>query len=94
MSLPLALGLDGAADLQDFDIGVVREFIEFFPENGLSKVLKGYLNSGISQFPLKAPQIAQDGQENGSAEEDVPFSPEDCLFLMAVGVYIPSNYSH
>lgn len=86
MSLPLALGLDGAADLQDFDIGVVREFIEFFPENGLSKILKGYLSSGISQFPLKAPQVVQEGQENGSAEEDVPLSPEDCLLLMADGV--------
>ena len=89
MSLPLALGLDGAADLQDFDISVVREFIEFFPENGLSKVLKGYLSSGISQFPLKAQQVVQEEQENGSAEEeDVPLSSEDCLLLMAVGVYI------
>ncbi|OCL11623.1 protein prenylyltransferase [Glonium stellatum] len=90
MSLQPAFGLDGAADLQDFDIGVIREFIEFFPENGLSKVLKGYLSSGISQFPLKAPQPVQEGQEgqeNGSAEEgDAPLSPEDCLLLMADGV--------
>ena len=89
MSLSLALGLDGAADLQDFDISVVREFIEFFPVNGLSKVLKGYLSSGISQFPLKAQQVVQEGQENGSVEEeDVPLGSEDCLLLMAVGVYI------
>ncbi|OCK84397.1 TPR-like protein [Lepidopterella palustris CBS 459.81] len=86
MSNQVFFGLDGAQDLQDFDIGVVREFIDFFPENGLSKVLKGYLGSGFSQFPLKAPQIDQDGVSLASDDEDVPLTPEDCLILMSDGV--------
>ncbi|KAF2500718.1 TPR-like protein [Lophium mytilinum] len=83
----IGLGLDGAQDLQDFDIGVVREFITFFPDNGLSKVLKGYLSSGASQFPLKAASATEEGGVSlEEDEEDVPLTSEDCLVLMTDGV--------
>ncbi|KAJ5918059.1 hypothetical protein N7454_010434 [Penicillium verhagenii] len=38
-------------DYSEWDVGVVREFIEFFPETGLAKVLKGFLASDLSPFP-------------------------------------------
>jgi superkiller protein 3 len=90
MTEPAGLGgLDGAQDLQDFDIGVVREFITFFPDNGLSRVLKGYLSSGVSQFPLKAVNpVAEGGVSLDEEEEDVPLTSEDCLVLMTVSLCI------
>ena len=36
------------------DPGVLREFVQLFPEDGLSKVLHGYLGSEISPFPKMA----------------------------------------
>ena len=36
------------------DVGILREFVELFPEDGLSKVLHGYLGSEISPFPNMA----------------------------------------
>ena len=36
------------------DVGILREFVELFPEDGLSKVLHGYLGSEISPFPKMA----------------------------------------
>ena len=49
------------------DPGILREFAQLFPEDGLSKVLYGYLGSDISPFPKTA------ATEN-SAEE-----PQDAL---------------
>ncbi|KAL8797526.1 MAG: hypothetical protein Q9195_000342 [Heterodermia aff. obscurata] len=36
------------------DQGILREFVHLFPEDGLSKVLHGYLESEISPFPKMA----------------------------------------
>ncbi|KAJ5797720.1 uncharacterized protein N7503_007016 [Penicillium pulvis] len=72
----------------EWDVGVVREFIEFFPETGLAKVLKGFLASELSPFPQE--KTAEQDQE-ASASKD-PESPEesdmpaDRLILMVEGL--------
>ncbi|KAN0071068.1 hypothetical protein V8E54_010499 [Elaphomyces granulatus] len=35
---------------EQWDLGLLKEFIEFFPEHGLSKVLQNFLTSDISPF--------------------------------------------
>jgi len=35
----------------DHDVNVLREYIQFFPENGLTISLKAFLDSEISPFP-------------------------------------------
>ncbi|KAF7714850.1 Uncharacterized protein PECH_000021 [Penicillium ucsense] len=35
----------------EWDLGVLLEYIEFFPDTGLAKVLKGFLASELSPFP-------------------------------------------
>jgi len=36
----------------DHDVNVLREYIQFFPENGLAISLKAFLDSEISPFPV------------------------------------------
>lgn len=81
---------DSAHDLLNLPISNLREFTELFPHNGLSKVITGYLSSGISRHPLRdRPKDAPDLSEGGVAlNEDAPLSQEDCLVLMTVSVYV------
>ncbi|EKG16415.1 Tetratricopeptide TPR-1 [Macrophomina phaseolina MS6] len=72
--------------LQEYDANVVREFVEFFPETGLARVLKGYLTSEIAPFPLKLPQEPREENEEKEEEEEAPLSPEDRLLLMTDGL--------
>ena len=81
----------------DLDVGVLREYISFFPEKGLSAVLKGYLSSDISPFPPSAPQSQQtmpgapdDSEDEGGGVSLTGLSPlmsaEDRLVLMSDGL--------
>lgn len=58
-------------DVQDYskyDVGHLREYIEFFPESGLSQVLKGFLSSDLSPFPNDLSDEG-DNQEDKDAKE-------------------------
>ena len=70
-------------EVNDLDAGLLREYLSLFPEEWLSKVLRGYLESDISPFPkAKAPAEgeAEDDDESG------PASAEDRLILMSEGM--------
>ncbi|KAF1946390.1 TPR-like protein [Clathrospora elynae] len=86
----MASHADSAHDLLDLDISTLRQFVDLFPNEGLSKVITGYLCSGISKFPLTEEGDTRDGpdlSEGGVAlTQDVPVSQEDCLVLMAEGI--------
>ncbi|KAJ4365524.1 Superkiller protein 3 [Neocucurbitaria cava] len=79
-----------AHDLLDLDISTLRQFVDLFPTEGISKVITGYLSSGISKYPLTEDGDTRDGpdlSEGGVAlTQDVPVSQEDCLVLMTEGV--------
>ena len=70
-------------ELDEWDAGILREYVQFFPENGLSKVLKAYMESEISLFTR---------QQNGerTEEDDVDVEPlltaEDRLLMMIDGI--------
>lgn len=80
-------------DVEDFsqwDINFLKDFIEFFPEDGLTKVLKGFLASDISPFPKEEKEIKEKAQEkseepetNGESEE---LAIQDSLILMVEGL--------
>jgi superkiller protein 3 len=69
--------------LQHWDVNIFRDFIDFFPENGLSKVLQGFLDSDISPF-------AQDTEtpcsESSDAEVSTKLTEADRLILMVEGL--------
>lgn len=84
----MASDANSAHDLIDLDISTLRQFIELFPHEGLSKVITGYLASGISKYPLtdegqtrEEPDLSEGGV---ALTQDVPVSQEDCLVLMTV----------
>jgi len=69
------------------DVWLLREFIDLFPQEGLSKVLRGYLESEISPFPKPTATVLKEMELEGSEEQDVPIalSTEDRLMLMTEG---------
>ena len=66
-------------DLTDLDAGILRDYIELFPESGLGKILKGWLSSELSPFPYKL-----ESEDDKQPQEQI--SPEDRLLLMTEGV--------
>ncbi|KAL8663254.1 MAG: hypothetical protein Q9202_004003 [Teloschistes flavicans] len=69
--------------LGELDVGVLREYVDLFPEEGLGKVLRGYLESEISVFPARA--VDQDGTQN-EEKGVLIMTTEDRLVLMTDGL--------
>ena len=72
-----------AEKVEEWDSGLLREYTELFPDDGLSKVLRAYLESEISPFP-KPDKIAntEENQEEGLSI----MNAEDRLLLITEGV--------
>lgn len=71
------------ADIEEMDAGLLREFIALFPDGGLSKLLRGFLDSDISPFPKLTESIQE---QNGESEDNSPLSGDDRLILMTEGM--------
>jgi len=76
----IALEWVDAEDLQEWDVHILREYIDYFPDDGLSKVLRGFLDSDASPFPPLA------GEPDGGEEPDQRLSEADRLILMNEGL--------
>jgi superkiller protein 3 len=105
---PFKLAWDIALEWQDhplleqWDAGTLREYIFFFPDSPLSKVLEGYMTSEISPFPpppapaapaapADTPQVKADADESeddddGGVGLNEPLTAEDRLLLMTDGI--------
>ncbi|KAL8873146.1 MAG: hypothetical protein Q9174_001334 [Haloplaca sp. 1 TL-2023] len=69
--------------IEELDVGILREYCEYFPEDGLSKVLRAYLGSEISAFPKL---VAQETEKEDEEPKFVSISAEDRLLLMTDGI--------
>lgn len=82
--------VQSAHDLLDLEISTLRQYVELFPAEGLSKIITGWLSSGISKYPLTDEGICKEGpdlSEGGvSLAQELPVSQEDCLELMNEGI--------
>ncbi|KAI1608922.1 hypothetical protein EDD36DRAFT_79553 [Exophiala viscosa] len=76
----VALEWVDAEDLQDWDVNIFREYIGYFPDDGLSKILCGFLDSDSSPFP---PLEVEDDDEDSKPEK---LSDADQLILMNEGL--------
>ncbi|KIW69302.1 hypothetical protein PV04_05184 [Phialophora macrospora] len=76
----IALEWVDAEDLQEWDANIFREYIGYFPDDGLSKVLRGFLDSDASPFPH--PDVGE--KEGGETPERL--SEADQLILMTEGL--------
>ena len=80
----IALEWKDSEHLADWDANVLREFIDFFPDSGVGKVLKGFVESEISPFPAPSPQGTEDKEHDDERIELL--TPEDRLLLMTEGL--------
>ena len=69
-------------DIKDLDKNLLEEHITMFPDEGRSKVLKGYLESDLSAFPK--PRRRSMDEEN--EDDSIVMSAEDRLILMSDGL--------
>lgn len=74
-----------------WDVGILREYIEFFPDTGLAKVLKGFLTSDLSPFPKEETSAdvadnASISKETENAEGPGDAAAADRLILMVEGL--------
>lgn len=79
----IALEWSDVEEIKQLDAGILREFIALFPDEGLSKVLRGYLESDISPFPKEIPT----DHDGAVIEDDAgPLTSEGRLMLMTEGM--------
>ncbi|QKX57384.1 uncharacterized protein TRUGW13939_04496 [Talaromyces rugulosus] len=78
----IVLEWNDVEDPAEWDVGVLREFTEFFPEDGVSKVLQGFLSSDLSPLPSDT-EVQQSAQAD---TDDVQMAVEDRLILMSDGL--------
>ena len=71
------------AENEEMDPELFRDFITLFPDLGLSKLLRGFLDSDISPFP-KTTDSAQ--EQNEESYNNSVLSGEDRLILMTEGL--------
>ncbi|ETI25092.1 hypothetical protein G647_04463 [Cladophialophora carrionii CBS 160.54] len=76
----IALEWVDAEDIQEWDVNIFREYIGYFPDDGLSKVLRGFLDSNASPFPH--PEF----EEKEGEERPQRLSEADQLILMTEGL--------
>ena len=67
-------------NLREFDVGILREYVELFPDGGLARIIKCWLSSELSPFP--APK--SEGEDDLKALEYL--SLEDRLVVFAEGL--------
>jgi superkiller protein 3 len=84
-----------AEDFIQWDHTVLQGFVEFFPNDGLSKVLQGFLASELSPFPKDLERQASttpEGKQDESNGDGVEMAVEDRLILMSDGLELdPSS---
>ncbi|KAL8851106.1 MAG: hypothetical protein Q9221_004002 [Calogaya cf. arnoldii] len=70
--------------IEDLDATILREYVEFSPEDGLAKVLRGYLDSEISAFPTLTSEDNEGDDARG--KRSATMTAEDRLILMTDGI--------
>ncbi|KAL1582307.1 hypothetical protein WHR41_08994 [Cladosporium halotolerans] len=68
-------------NLQDLDANILREYVSFFPESGLGRILKAWLSSELCPFP---PPKKDESEKSDEPEETL--NAEDRLAMMTEGV--------
>ncbi|KAI9697842.1 MAG: Superkiller protein 3 [Bogoriella megaspora] len=72
-------------NIEELDAGVLREYTDFFPNSGLAKVLKGFLDTELSPFP-KPPNENSRSNEDQDEETQTILNAEERLVLMTDGL--------
>ena len=79
----IVLEWNDVEDIRNLDLELLRDFVNLFPEDALSKVIKGYLESEISPF-LKVSN--EDVPDSDLENDEGTMSAENRLILMTDGL--------
>ncbi|KAK2744007.1 Superkiller protein 3 [Myotisia sp. PD_48] len=71
--------------LSDMDFTLLRDFIELFPDNGVTKLLKGIMATNLSPFPQNNMSAEQETVVDSANNISQPIQ-EDHLLLMTEGL--------
>lgn len=74
------------ASLDDLDKGVLREFIEFFPTTGISKLLQAHLGEVNDSKRSELPNGDSESEEAAWKEKTKSLNAEDRLILLTEGL--------
>ena len=77
-------------EIENLDVGLLREYIALFPDDGFAKVVRGFLGSDASPFPRPTVQTGTE-EENDDGRDFGPRSEEDRLVLMTDGMDVSST---
>ncbi|RKU44512.1 Superkiller protein 3 [Coniochaeta pulveracea] len=102
MAWDIAIDWRDHKDIKEWDFHVLREYITFFPDSDLTRVLSGFLSCTISPFPSireedkKKPAKGKGAPEEDESSEDdddggaqtayIPVTEEDRLITMTEGI--------
>ena len=77
-------------NFSEWDPVLLRDFTEYFPEDGLSKVIQGFLKGELSPFPteeeVQETAQAESSDEKPEVAEVAELAVEDRLILMSNGL--------
>ncbi|KXL50247.1 MAG: hypothetical protein FE78DRAFT_103627 [Acidomyces sp. 'richmondensis'] len=73
-------------NMGDMDLTVVDEYIQLFPDSGLAKVLKAWINSELSPY-----FDSRESAGSRGAEEKMNTDPQDRLLLLSEGLSASEN---
>ncbi|KAK2858434.1 hypothetical protein FQN49_004737 [Arthroderma sp. PD_2] len=82
----IVLDWSDIGNLSGFDATLLRDFTELFPDHGLSKILKGFLNTEVSPFPQEKKIEGDAVKQAGNSETEVQIMVTDHLLMMAEGL--------
>lgn len=84
--------------IEEWDVNVLREYVDFFPGSGLGKVLKGYMTSEVCPFPPPPPapksessDYSTDSDEEGGVMLSGGDASAERLMLMTEGMSEAGN---
>ncbi|EHK23341.1 uncharacterized protein TRIVIDRAFT_56084 [Trichoderma virens Gv29-8] len=95
----IAINWQDKKEIQDYDVELLRNYCNFFPESDLYKIITGFLTSSSSPFAAptaeeskKAPSAEAETSDDSDEEDGgaptfvVPLTEEDRLIMMTDGI--------
>ena len=79
----VVLEWEDVGDISQLDVQKLWQYVELFPDDGLTKILRGFLESDASSF-MTSEKVARKPDEN--SELDEPLTAEERLFFMSDGL--------
>lgn len=71
-------------DIGDLEVHLLREYIELFPDDGLTMILQGFLESDASPFPKPKVEVKKADEHDNDIDE--PVTAQERLITMTEGL--------